>query len=307
MDDKRKKKRLRLLYGAAHRYRRYRYILDPLVAIFFVLAPPLFGWLKFDLWSGRNILWGEEKSFVEVFKNFVVPFFAINAIILIVTHQLGRYLCGWVCPTGVFSRWAEELEYRLQGRPLTYYSALAVLSITVAFGGPLWWVDLRVFTEGSALAVSLTILGWLLLAVAIFIEVAWWRLGFCKSACPSGVYFAVLGQRSQTGVRMVETETEKCNNCKSCVDVCPVDLDPRDLLAAPKKAPGIYFSHMSSLSRCLRCGDCITACDFVFNKRSEQGVLHLGFDEAFSEPPHKEVNPRMWAELHCDALEKLEV
>lgn len=248
------------------------------MALLIVIAPPLFGWLRFDFWGGNHLLWGESLSFLEVFQGFVVPFFAINAAILIITHQLGRFLCGWICPTGVISRWAEELEYLLyKNFGQAYYAAIGVISLVVAAGGMLWFVDPQVMIAGSGLAKTLTVLAWLLLAGLVFFEMNVWRLGFCRVACPSGVYFAILAQKSQTAVTLENRDDAQCLNCNACMTVCPVELNPKDLSEKQQSTPGLYFDGMNQLSRCLRCGDCVRACDLIFDKKNVPGVLNLGF------------------------------
>lgn len=249
-----------------------------------ILLPPLAGWLRFDLWGGNHYYGGEQVSLTEALSAFVIPFFLINAVILVLTHQAGRYLCGWVCPTGVVIRWAEHLEVRFKDRPYLYNALLALISLVMAGGVLLWWVDLKVYTEGSARARALTGLAQGLLAGAIFFEMKVLRFTFCQKLCPSGIYFAILGQRSKTGIKLEESEDRACIDCGVCDDVCPVDLPPRTLLSEPIPAQGLYFQGMSNLSLCLRCGDCVNACDQIFDKKGGVGVLAMTQDEAFEEP-----------------------
>lgn len=237
--------------------------------------------MRFDLWRGQHKYAFEDVTFLQALQAFVVPFFVINAVILLFANQLGRYLCGWVCPVGVIIRWAEELEYRIGKNKKLYALSLVGIAFVVSTGSMLWWVDLRVYVLGSWRAKLFTATAQIASMAAILFEMHSLRFNFCRSMCPSGVYFAVLGQKSQTGVQLKETAEKSCKDCDLCERVCPIGLDPRDLMSAPGPRPGLYFDDMSHLSQCIRCGDCVTACDFVFNKDQAPGVLELGFDERF--------------------------
>ena len=284
MDSKRQQTRNTVLYRTPHRYRHWRRVSDVLVAALIILAPPLLGWLRFDLWGGEHRYMGEAVTFTAALKAFVVPFFVINAVILLVTHQLGRYLCGWVCPTGVIIRWAEEIEYKMRAWPIARRALVAAIAFVVATGGMIWWVDLRVYTQGTWQSAGIAAAAHLGLTGLIYFEMQVLRFGFCHSLCPSGVYFAVLGQLSRTGITEITREENNCIDCGVCATVCPVDIEPRDMLKPAGEAPGIYFDGMSTLSRCIRCGDCVTACDVIYQKTGAPGVLEMGFNEDFEFP-----------------------
>jgi ferredoxin-type protein NapH len=276
-----------ILYESKQRYTNFRRCFDIIVAIFFVLLPPLSGLLRFDFWGGRHYYGGVETTFTEVMNAFVLPFIVLNLIILIVSHQIGRYLCGWICPTGVMARWGEELESRLGQRSWRYRLIVLALSFVVATGGLLWIVDLNVYLSGSSLAVSVVALLHLSLTLAIYFEMTHLRFIFCKKLCPSGVYFAVLGQLSRTGITRTNRSGSPCKDCGVCDRVCPMSLNPRRLKDHIPESQGIYLNGMNSLSLCIRCGDCVAACDFVFRKESKPGVLVLGVNESFNEPGEK--------------------
>ena len=70
-----------------HRYTMWRWV----VGIVFTLATaalPLLDVLRFDLWSGRHIVLGEQVGFVEAAKAFAFPFLGVNVAIIVLTFSL---------------------------------------------------------------------------------------------------------------------------------------------------------------------------------------------------------------------------
>lgn len=275
------------LHANRQRYTGIRRWLDLFVALAFVLLPPMTGLLKFDFWGGKHYYLFQESQFLDTLSAFKWPFLIINLIIIIVSHQIGRYLCGWVCPTGVIARWGEELELRFGAKSWSYRGSVALISIVVATGALYWFVDLRVYLAGTLSAQGIVATIHLGLAGAIYYEMVRLRFHFCKKWCPSGVYFAVLGQMSRTGIQLIEREEAPCKDCDLCDTVCPIDLEPRKLIADAPDSQGIYLNGMSPLSLCIRCGDCVSACDYVFKSEGKGGVLEMGFGEQFQAPPQK--------------------
>ena len=71
---------------------------------------------------------------------------------------------------------------------------------------------------------------------------------------------------------------EACTDCGACDTVCPMDLAPRQLLdGPPREQRGLYPEHSTNLSLCIRCGDCVRACEGTNLKREEPTPLALGF------------------------------
>ncbi len=273
--------RARLLRSLArkrnlHRYDRWRIAIG-LAATVGIAALPLTGTLRLDLWGGRHMVLGEELGFAEALKAFAFPFLAINVGIILLTRLAGRYLCGFACPVGNLARLGEwtqrahgpEEHPRIRAFGLLGLCAL-LAGITLSF-----WVDLRVFVEGSALARSISAGALFGLTGVLFLGARRLGMGFCRELCPSGIYFALLGPESKTGIEYAHPE--HCTDCGVCDQVCPVDLAPRQLLEGiHEPGRGLYPEGLTSLGLCLRCGDCVRGCEGVNAKKDQELPLRLG-------------------------------
>lgn len=277
-----RKLREKVVYGLAkkrrgvHRYTPWRWG----VAIAFTLAIaalPAFGWLRFDLWGGHHEYLGHELGLVEVAKRFAFPFLAINLLILVVSRFFGRYLCGFVCPYGAVARFAEWLRQRTRSkrdRILGIASLLGVCALLSAITFS-FWVDWRVFRDGSSLAMSIAGMFLLGMVSSFYVFATRLGLGFCRDWCPSGVYFALLGPETTNGVEFAHPET--CIECDVCDKACPMDLPPREMASGePRAATGLYLEGLSHFALCIRCGDCIAACEAMTAKKKGPTPLRMG-------------------------------
>ncbi len=247
--------------GGAHRYSHWRWG----VAIAFTLAVaalPVFDLLRIDLWGGHHHYLGRELGLVAALKHFAFPFLAINVAIIVASRFLGRYLCGFVCPYGAVARFADWLRIRSKSPAQRWGSRAALLGVCAAMCAVSFsfWVDWRVFAEGSALAISLASLFLVGLIASFYVMVTRLGLEFCRNWCPSGVYFALLGHETYNGVQFAHPES--CTDCKACDRVCPMNLLPREMSGgAHLEGHGFYPDGQSNFSLCIRCGDCVAACE----------------------------------------------
>ena len=223
---------------------------------------PVTGIMRFDLWGGRHVVGGHEVGFVEAAKAFAFPFLAINVVIVLASRFIGRYLCGFVCPVGALARlddwlrWSErKAHHRWIARAGLFAASFGLAAVAFSF-----WVDWRVFSEGSgaARAVAGSALG--LTGLAVFGTVHGLGLKFCRNLCPSGIYFAVLGPETSNGIEF--SHPENCTECHACESACPMDLEPRYLSASTQNdGRGLYPEGLSNHALCIRCGDCVAACE----------------------------------------------
>ncbi len=263
--------------GKPHRYTIYRWI----VGVVFTLAIAslsIFDVMRFDLWGGHHMYMGEELDFVSAAKKFAFPFLAINVAIVIASRFIGRYLCGFVCPYGAMARFTEWFRFHGKSRAQRFWGHMAVLAVcfvlcAITFS---FWVDWRVFLEGSTRAKALS--GGALAVMTLGFYGLLRALGqrFCREYCPSGVYFAVLGHTSYNGVEFAHPEN--CTECKACEKVCPSDLKPKEMAGGEYRAGmGFYGDAMSNFALCIRCGDCVSACEGMTARFSEETPLRMGW------------------------------
>lgn len=263
--------------GRLHRYTKARWAVA-VTATLAIAALPLLDILRFDFWGGRHVLLGEVVDLPTAAKAFAWPFLAVNILIIVASRTVGRYLCGYACPYGAMSRLREWIRFRskeplprLLGELLMFMISATLASIVFTF-----WVDWRVFLEGSTLAKLLST-GFLLgMTGGLYGLVRQLGLGFCRGWCPSGVYFAVLGPETFNGIEF--SHPENCTECGACETVCPVDLVPRHMSGgAHRPGIGFYVDGMSNFSNCIRCGDCINACEGMTDRFDKATPLRLGW------------------------------
>ncbi len=182
----------------------------------------------------------------------------LTAILPIVfTLLLGRVFCGWICPGyllfevgGWLRSGLEKIGIRFFDVQVSRWVKYAVLAAGV-LGAAAWGVALFAWIYPPAMATiainqhvmhGVVSTALIVLLVILLVEVVFARRVWCRSLCPGGAVYSVLGARR---VLRVTREAEGCSWCRECNDVCPYALDPM------RTPPG---------GECDNCGDCIKVC-----------------------------------------------
>lgn len=220
------------------------------------------------------------------------------AIPVLLTVLLGRVFCGWICPMGFFFDMAAKVRSFLERAlelptldvrvsPYGKYFVLAIgFVFTLAFGLPILhyiyppalfgaeahgmvnalFDRAELGTLGFAwvglTSASLFMLG--LLLIEIFIAPRF----FCRSVCPGGALYSMLGRFRVVRVRR---EVSGCTHCTLCDHHCPRGLLPMVDRIGPE---------------CDNCGVCIDVC--------APGVLAYKLsltDEGYTKPSPSEHEP----------------
>ncbi len=263
--------------GAMHRYTKLRWA----IGLTFTAAIALLavtGTLRFDFWRGEHVYLGQRVGLVEAAKAFAFPFLAVNIVIILASRFIGRYLCGFVCPVGALARLGEWFRWRNRKGKSRWLrlTSLGLTSFGLAAITFSFWVDWRVFAQGSTFAISVAA-GFLgTMALGLFYLVDGLGLRFCRDVCPSGVYFALMGPTTNNGVEF--SNPDSCTDCKACETACPMDLEPRHLDAPPSRGGlGLYPDNLSNHALCIRCGDCISACEETTKRDAAPTPLRIGW------------------------------
>ena len=196
-------------------------------------------------------------------------FYAIGFLVA-VGALCGRFVCGWLCPFGLFQELVHKIPFpkklkKLPGdkflRALKYIVLVlfvVILPLTVVnivgIGDP-WFckyicpsgmlfggIPLTILDEGIRSAAGM-LFAWkfFILAVVILLSIVVYR-PFCRYLCPLG---AIYGLFNPVALLRYEVDSDKCIDCGKCKQSCPMDIDLH-------KEPGSKL--------CVRCGKCKKNC-----------------------------------------------
>jgi ferredoxin-type protein NapH len=196
---------------------------------------------------------------------FYVGFYVIGAMGAIGSF-VGRMICGWACPFGLFQELLHKIPSAKFGvwRPLRYikYALLLLMVIILPlfaideFGyGQTWFC--KYFCPAGTLEAGLPLLFMqpglrdsigLLFFNKLFILIfftAWAVMAsrpFCRTACPLGAFYALFNKIKLVKLRL---DPERCTHCKACHTVCPM---------------GVRFNESPEDMECITCLACSKAC-----------------------------------------------
>ncbi|MBQ1795540.1 MAG: 4Fe-4S binding protein [Treponema sp.] len=198
-------------------------------------------------------------------KKFDFSFY-VAGIILAFGVVLGRAVCGFLCPFGLF----QELLHKIPSPKAKLWKALTYIKYAVLLffvmilpvadrnfagsGDPAFceYICPAGIAEG-ALPLLAThpelgqALGWrfilkICIFAAVFVTSIFVYRFFCKMLCPLGAIYGLLNKIS---FYHVHVNKEKCISCGKCSEVCPMDNNP---LLKPRSA------------ECILCGRCADIC-----------------------------------------------
>ncbi len=179
---------------------------------------------------------------------------------------VGRMVCGWACPFGLFQELLHKIPSPKFGvpRPLRFlkYGLLAVMVVIMPlfavseFGmGDPWYC--KYFCPAGTLEAGLPMLilqpGLREIIGALFfsklfiliIFLVWSVLSsrpFCQTSCPLGAFYALFSRVKLIRLRLNES---KCNQCEACHKVCPM---------------GVKFNQSPDDAECISCFACQKIC-----------------------------------------------
>lgn len=267
------------------RYKRRRVVVITL-SLAVLVAIPLTGLARVDLWAGHHLLLGERATFIGALKGVIVAIASLWGTTFVVNTIVGRFFCGWGCPVGYVSRLGEEVEREKQRRRRVVQHLLGAGFVgTFVAAVMLWWVDPRVMVDGSWTARGVVFGVFLALSFGGFLHAFLWRFLFCLRVCPIGLYYRYVTSKAPVGIQFAEIP-DPCIQCGACEKVCPVNLDPKrlgDVLTVVSTDPSDATARYGD-AECLRCGDCVEACRMIFSTKPEvTPPLRFGATDAKAE------------------------
>ncbi len=199
---------------------------------------------------------------------YLISFYLLG-FFLIVGTLLGRFVCGWLCPFGLFQEWIYKIPFKKIHLPHRYdflkHSKYLFLLIFVffipAFISNDWGVGEPAFCKYICPAGTLesgipllyaneslrasagALFNWKL-AILLFVVVLSTKIYrfFCKYMCPLGAVYALFNKVSYY---RIQVDRKICTECGNCINACKMDVIPYENPNSPE---------------CIRCGACKEAC-----------------------------------------------
>ncbi len=145
---------------------------------------------------------------------------------------LGRVFCGWVCPLGLVLELHQSVRQRvqkthpppLQSRRTAAHGVKFYVLAGCLVGSAVATVPL--FATWSPINLPFAWRGedrlWALAPLAVLLLIEWWwpRV-FCRSLCPLGAFYSLLGRWSLLRVRITGEERLACRRCSRD---CPMGI-----------------------------------------------------------------------------------
>ncbi len=225
--------------------------------------------LRFDVPTLRLHLLGASLAMDEMFGVLAATLFVTFAFLLL-TLVLGRVWCGWACPQTVLSDLTAPLDrWRRRGGTRAAAAHLGLLAVSAVVGASLvwWFVEPRAFLRALAGGTLHPVAAgaWAVLALVLYLDLAFLRARFCATACPYAKVQGVLFDRHTLVVAYDAGRDADCIDCGACVRCCPTGIDIRD---------GLQME-------CIACAECADACAPIMRKLKRQPDL-VGY--FFGEP-----------------------
>ena len=190
----------------------------------------------------------------------LIPFFLVLV--------LGRFFCAWLCPMALlfsFSRKIREflikikfplLEWKLEPRTRVFMF-WGGLILSYILGAWVWhyilpYIALTQDMFSYVIFGTLSVGSYFIIALVV-LDIALLPGEYCKSVCPTGFLLSWLGQWSL--YRLVANRSKCPKNCSKCMDVCPMNLFPKE-------------GRLYSCDLCLKCMDNCPMKHIKFKRKS---------------------------------------
>lgn len=202
-------------------------------------------------------------------RNYSFSFYIVGFLVM-VGAVFGRFVCGWLCPFGLFQdllykipfvkkirkvpgdRWLKYLKYVILA---VFVILLPLLIVDIVGQGQPWFCE-YICPSGTLMAgiplVTLSpglrsAIGWLfgwklfILIVIVLLSIVVYR-PFCRYLCPLG---AIYSPFNKFALYRFKIDENKCISCNKCQEACKMNIPVHE-------TPNSFD--------CIRCGDCRSAC-----------------------------------------------
>lgn len=192
-------------------------------------------------------------------SKYKFPYYILG-ILLLFGVMLGRIVCGFLCPFGLFQELlykipTPKLKKNLWTRRLSYlkYIILVVfvvgIPLLLATPGFCKYICPAGTLEGGVILTAMDkrlrgliggLFSWKIVVLIIILisSVFVFRI-FCRFICPLGAFYGLF---HKAAMLKMEVKQDKCNHCNACVALCKMDI----------KTVGD--------AECIQCGECVERC-----------------------------------------------
>ena len=217
------------------------------------------------LGSLQQLLAGVRMTLVN--GQFFIGFYVVGAMGVIGAF-VGRMVCGWACPFGLFQELLHKIPSRKFGiwQPLRYMKYVLLITMVILlplfaldqFGlGDPWFCKyfcpagtleagfpMLILQPGLRSNLGLLFLNKLFILIVFVVWAVFASRPFCRTACPLGAFYALFSKVKLVKLRL---DPSRCTNCEACHSVCPMD---------------VKFNESPEDMECISCFACSKVCKF---------------------------------------------
>jgi len=190
----------------------------------------LFGFDLTDPLAAAEMLAASKHIHWPLLVSIIVP--------VLLTLVLGKVFCSWICPGYVLFELSGKLRRLLRFAEIEpgsvkfshgnkYIFLLVGLAVAAATSAPLFSLiyppavisrTLHAWVFGTALT-GMVVLLLVIVAMEVLVSPRWW----CRTMCPGGALYGLLGK-----YRLVRVTLKKsaCTGCRECIPVCEAGINP---------------------------------------------------------------------------------
>ena len=207
--------------------------------------------LRFDISTLKLYVFGSVIWIREFYLILGVSLFFL-LFIAFVTVIFGRVWCGWLCPQTVLLDLSQSVEKLFGRKQQKNIQTILLIPLSALVSITMIWYFVPPAETLNTLFVSTTMSSFfLVLWVAVYLELAFLGRRFCTSICPYAMLQNALFDKDTLLIEYDVSRDATCMKCDECVKVCPVGIDIKKGLS----------------SACIACADCIDACRVLSEKR----------------------------------------